>query len=262
MEKSNYLIHIQYLGFRYHGWQKQPDVRTVEHMLEKTIAHVLGNRKFKLLGSSRTDAMVSALHSACELFLDHPADTAALLSDLNRNLPNDIRITGIEAVSGEFNILQTPREKEYVYLFAFGEKPHPFSAPLVYTYQGNLDIEAMKQGAGLFKGCHNFERYCTKPGPNTQLVREILESDIRENTVVAASFFPEKTWAFHVRSKGFMRNQIRLIMGQLLRLGRNEIDMNGIKNSLKGNGGGPLREIAPASGLVLNRIRFDQPAGE
>ena len=65
-----YLLQVQYLGFRYHGWQKQPDVKTVEGMLSRTIAYVLERKNFKLLASGRTDAMVSAQHSLVELFLE------------------------------------------------------------------------------------------------------------------------------------------------------------------------------------------------
>ncbi len=82
-----YLIHIQYLGFRFHGWQKQPGVKTLESMITKTIGFVLGHSGFKILGTSRTDAMVSANHSACELFIDDGLDPDAFLKALNGNLP-------------------------------------------------------------------------------------------------------------------------------------------------------------------------------
>ena len=55
-----YLVHIQYLGFRFHGWQRQPGVKTVESMVVKTLAFILGHEDFKILGAGRTDAMVSA----------------------------------------------------------------------------------------------------------------------------------------------------------------------------------------------------------
>jgi len=59
-----YLIHVQFLGFRYSGWQKQPNQKTVEGMLVKTLKFVLPNAKFKILGAGRTDARFSALNTA------------------------------------------------------------------------------------------------------------------------------------------------------------------------------------------------------
>ena len=65
-----YLIHIQFLGFRFHGWQKQPDVKTVHEMIDKTLWFVLGHEAYKTMGASRTDAKVSAQHFVFELFLN------------------------------------------------------------------------------------------------------------------------------------------------------------------------------------------------
>jgi len=258
MQKYYYLIHIQYLGFRYHGWLKQPEVKTIEYMIEKTIKFILGHSDFKLLGASRTDAKVSANHSAFELFIDQPLNPNDLLTDFNNNLPNDIKVLKIEEVDKKFSIINAPKTKEYIYLFSFGEKIHPFCAPLMGSFQGHLDIELMKKGALLFQGKHNFRQYCTKPKPKTTFERDILESKIEENTIYKANFFPAITYAYIIRSKGFLRYQVRLIMGQLLSLGRGEISLDDIRESLKGTNDQPLRHIAPSSGLILNKIEFEQ----
>ncbi len=257
MEQYYYVIHIQYLGFRYHGWLKQPGLKTIEFMVEKTLSYILDHDKFKLLGTSRTDSKVSANHSAFELFTNFPLDTDSFFSEFNLNLPNDIRALKIMAVDKRFNIINTPKTKEYLYLFSFGEKPHPFSAPLISSFQHHLDIERMKKGAQLFLGKHDFRRYCTKPKPGTQFKREILVSQIEGNRAFSASFFPKQSYAYRIQSKGFMRNQVRLMMGQLLSLGRGEIALNNIEDSLSGQNSQPLRHIAPSSGLILNKIEFD-----
>ncbi len=253
-----YLIHLQYLGFRFHGWQKQPGVKTIESMIEKTLDFILGDTIYKILGSSRTDAMVSANHSAFMLFVNEPMERDQLKNDLNLNLPNDICITKIEQKDKSFNIINTPRIKEYLYLFAFGQKSHPFSASLMVTFPQLIDVEQMKKGALLFNGRHNFSQYCTKPTRKTNFDREILVCHIRENTAFQASFFPEKSWMLRIQAKGFLRYQIRLIMGQLLNLGMGKIELNDIEQSLLGKDTSPLRDIAPASGLILNKIIFPE----
>jgi tRNA pseudouridine38-40 synthase len=257
MAKHYYLIHLQYLGYRYHGWLKQPGLKTVEFMIEKTAGFVLGHTDFKILGTSRTDARVSANHSAVELFVNDPLNIDQLLLAFNQNLPNDIKVIKIETVDKHFNIINAPRIKAYLYLFAFGEKSHPFSAPLICSFQYDLDIEVMKQGAALFEGHHNFINYCTKPRKGTNFERDVLVSKIEKNTMFKANFFPEETYAFHIHSRGFLRYQVRLIMGQLLSLGRGEIGLKDIQASLTGLNRHPLRHIAPSSGLMLNKIEFD-----
>ncbi|MFH2058779.1 MAG: tRNA pseudouridine(38-40) synthase TruA [Pseudomonadota bacterium] len=256
MKTYYYLVHIQYLGFRYHGWQKQPGVKTIEMMIEKTLGFVLDDLEFRILGSSRTDAKVSANHSAFVLFVKKALDINRLEKDLNLNLPNDICVTHVEEKDQTFNIINTPKIKEYLYLFAFGQRSHPFCAALMCTFPQDLDIDLMKQGARLFEGKHNFIQYCTKPGLKTNLERDILVSEIQVNTAFTASFFPDTTYVYRIQSKGFLRYQIRLIMGQILRLGRKEIGLADIKESLLGNDTRPFRQIAPASGLVLNKILF------
>jgi tRNA pseudouridine38-40 synthase len=256
MNKYYYLIHIQYLGFRYHGWLKQPDLKTIESMVEKTLRYVLGHTRFKILGTSRTDSKVSANHSAFELFVNESVDTERFLKNFNQNLPNDIKALKIEEKDKNFNIINAPRIKEYLYLFSFKEKNHPFCASLISSFQQNLDLDLMKKGALLFQGKHNFRKYCTKPKVGTNFEREILVSKITENNIFKANFFPEKSYAYHIHSKGFLRYQVRLIMGQLLSLGRDEISLDDIKESLLGNDNKPLRNIAPASGLILNNIEF------
>lgn len=257
MQQYYYLIHIQYLGFRFHGWAKQPNVKTVHQFIDKTLPFVLGHRNFKTLGSSRTDAMVSANHSMFELFLNEPLDADQFLYDLNSNLPSDIKATKIEETNKNFNIIQSPKIKEYVYLFSCGEKCHPFSAALLSSFMETLDVELMKQGALLFQGKHNFRKYCTKPSPKTIFEREIMVSKIEVNTLYQASFFPSTSYVYHIHGKGFMRNQIRLMMGQLLRLGRGEIGLEDIRNSLIEPDDVPLDCIAPPSGLILNKLIID-----
>jgi tRNA pseudouridine38-40 synthase len=253
-----YLIDIQYLGFRYHGWLKQPGLKTVELMIEKTLLYVLGTDNFKIMGCSRTDSKVSSNHYLFELFFHKEVDDD-FLRVFNRNLPGDIRALKIEEVDKSFSIINTPRTKEYLYLFSYGEKAHPFSAPLMYAYNGNLDIELMKEGAQLFQGKHNFKKYCTKPKPGTYFIRDVIKCEIVENNLYQANFFPKKSFMLKIQSKGFMRYQVRLIMGQLLSLGRREIDLSHIKNSLSPTSEDsiPLRHIAPSSGLILNRIEVD-----
>lgn len=252
-----YLIHIQYLGFRFHGWAKQPNVKTVHQFIDKTLPFVLGHNNFKTLGSSRTDAMVSANHYVFELFLKEPLETKRFLQEFNRNLPTDIRAIKIEETDQQFNIIHAPKLKEYIYLFAFGEKCHPFSASLLSSFLEDLDINLMKKGALLFQGKHNFKKYCTKPSEKTNFMRTVELSQIVENNLFQANFFPEKSYIYHIHAKGFMRNQIRLMMGQLLRLGRGEISIQEIEDSLIHPDDNPLEYIAPPSGLILNKVGFE-----
>ncbi|NNK72777.1 MAG: DUF2344 domain-containing protein, partial [Flavobacteriaceae bacterium] len=247
-----YLIKIEYLGYRFHGWQKQPNLKTLQFMIDRTLNYVLEGRSFKTLGAGRTDAMVSAQGAFFELFLkDQPLDDIeAFLEEFNRNLPQDIRAISIKQVKKEFNVIQDVTEKEYLYLFAHGDKFHPFCAPIMTTILDSLDIEIMKKGATLFQGHHDFRSYCYRVNKNADFQREIKLSEISVNNQFRANFFPEKTFLFKVVGKGFGRNQIRLMMGALIDLGKHKITLNHISESLKPDNTVVMDYIAPASGLI------------
>ena len=253
-----YVIKIQYLGYRFHGWQKQPNLKTLHLMIDRTLKYVVDGVKFKTLVAGRTDAMVSANETAFELFIYQKIeDEQAFLNEFNFNLPQDIRALSIEQVDAKFNIIQDSKLKEYVYIFTHGQKCHPFCAPIMTTFQEPLDIELMKQGAKLFEGTHNFKPYCYKATDHGLYEREIISCDLIENDLYVANFFPEKSYALRVRGKGFGRHQIRLMMGALVNLGRGDFELGDIEASLKTNSEMTMDFIAPASGLILNRLEFE-----
>ena len=253
-----YLVKFQFLGYRFHGWQKQPNTKTLHLMIDKTLRYILQDQSFKTLAASRTDAKVSAEEAAFELFLkDKPIEDLSLfLMDFNTNLPQDLRAISIEEVDSKFNIIQDSKFKEYHYVFAHGQKCHPFCAPIMTTILEPLNITLMKHGAQCFEGSHNFKSYCYKATDHGVYDRELMSCELVENTLYTASFFPNKSYILRVKGKGFGRHQIRLMMGALIQLGRGEVDLNFIETSLKPGTTTKIDYIAPASGLILHQIQF------
>lgn len=253
-----YLIRIQYLGFRYSGWQKQPDRKTVEQMILKTLKFILPDVKHKILASSRTDAKVSAFNAAFELFIDDSPidDIPKFLKLFNYNLPSDIRAIEVKQVDEKFNIIKDVNKKEYIYLFSYGEKNHPFAAPFITNIIDDLDLELMKKATALFEGTHDFSVYTARLKEGTKTVRNIDSCVIKENTFLSANFFPKKSYGLHIKGDGFMRYQIRMIMGALIQLGKGELSLLDIEDSLKSNATIQLPYVAPGSGLMLNSLEF------
>lgn len=226
-------------------------------MIDRTLKFILEDKPFKTLGSGRTDAMVSAQEAAFELFMKHPIeDLDSFLELFNYNLPQDIRALKIREVDSEFNIIQNSKIKEYLYLFTQGSKNHPFCAPIMTSILEPLDIELMMLGAKCFEGTHYFKTYCYRATNEGIYDRTIETCELFENTMFTANFFPNKSYILKVRGKGFMRNQIRLMMGALIKLGRGDITLEYIKESLKPESKEVMDYIAPASGLILNKIEF------
>lgn len=250
-----YLFYLQYLGLRYHGWQKQPGVKTIQGTLEKAFRFVLGHEDFTILGASRTDAEVSCNGGAFELFLKDEI-SPDLLSTLNSFLPSDVRLLGFEPVSLTFNIIQDVIWKEYHYHFAIGKKFHPFMAGNLSFFQGTPDPELMKKGAKLFVGKHNFRRFCAIDKVTDDYVREVLESEILQHVQAGTGLIPESAFTFSVKGKGFLRYQVRIMMGALIDLGMGKISLVDLKNTLDSELTYPISVAVPANGLVLERVEF------
>jgi len=254
-----YLVRVQYLGFRFSGWQKQPRQLTIEGMLTKTLKFILPDTQFKILGAGRTDAKVSSLDGAFELFVmkNELPELDRFIDLFNLNLPSDIRVTEITPTTADFNIIQQSKSKEYVYLFSYGTKNHPFCAPFLTNVLVNLDLDLMKEAAGLFIGEHDFSCYTARLQENTQVLRTLNTCEIIPNTLLKANFFPKESYVLVVQGEGFMRYQIRMMMGALFQVGKRELSLKDIRQSLTPKSNMVLTTVAPASGLLLNKLSFD-----
>lgn len=256
--KYTYVVWVQYLGFRYSGWQRQPGQKTIEGMIRKTLKFIRPGETFKILGASRTDARVSAFKMAFQLITSEELNgrMAVFMGELNENLPPDIRILQIEEGREGLNIIKDANKKEYVYFFSFGPKNHPFCAPFMANFQGDLDLDLMKETALLFEGAHYFHNFTAQLQVGKKVFRKVAFCRITENEELSASFFPEKSYVLTVRGDGFMRYQIRMMMGALVLVGKGEVDPGLIERALLKEEEIRIPFIAPSSGLFLKNLEL------
>lgn len=253
MNKSDqnyyYLIRIRFLGFRYHGWQKQPGLKTVQAMVERTIAFVLGKTsKFKILGASRTDAMVSAMDFPVELFTCEPVPVN-FLNQLNNNLPADIRANSIEEIDKKFNVIKDVLSKEYHYRFNFNVENDPFNAPLINYIPEALDINLMKTAVSKFMGTHDLSSFAYPFEPDSTKIREIKDFRLEIDDAFSC-------YKFCVIASGFMRHQVRLMVGAVFEIGKGNLTQEWLEEVLDTNTSVEFTIKAPASGLILHKVHY------
>lgn len=257
MNSKRFLIRLQFLGLRYHGVQKQVNHQTIQGRLEGVLLAAFPEDELKTRFSSRTDAMVSAEETFCLLMFNNPQTKESVESALKK-LPPDILVLDIKAVEDNFTLLKKTKLKTYRYFFSHNQtKPHVFAAPFMTIMNEELDIELMKEGARLFSGTHSFENYCYKPKEGTIFTRTIHSARVVENTFLTANFFPSQSFVFEVASTGFMRGQVRLMMGSLFRLGKKEITLSELCSSLKSADPSFVKWMVPSSGLILHKTELD-----
>ena len=256
MNSKKFLIRLQFLGFRYHGVQKQTAYQSIQGRIESILVEHFPERDFLTRFSSRTDAMVSAEESYCLIMSDTLFSQAELEAALFK-LPPDIYVFDVRAVGDDFTLLRKIKTKVYRYYFSHAQRTgYVFAAPFMTILHEELDIDLMKKGAALFIGTHYFENYCYKPRPGTLFERTIESSEIKDNNFFTASFFPDKSYVFEISSHGFMRGQVRLMMGALFRLGKKEIKLSELESSLKSHDPSFVKWMVPSSGLILHKTEL------
>ena len=122
--ERNILLTIEYDGSGFHGWQRQPEARTVQGELERVLSRVCGV-PVTINGTSRTDAGVHALGQRASFKGDFGIPTDRLKLAANNLLAGgmnsqrgvgDIRIIAAEEVAEDFHARFSARGKMYRYI--------------------------------------------------------------------------------------------------------------------------------------------------
>src|SRR5215472_8522246 len=151
-------ITLSYDGTGYHGWQVQPELPTIQGVLEAVLAEI-ESAPVSVHGSGRTDAGVHALAQVAAFNLDNPIPVANLLRAMNRLLTPDIRITTAEEAREDFHPRFEAKAKTYEYRIFRGEICPPFERRYVYHHPYPLRVDEMIAAAPLLEGEHDFTAF-------------------------------------------------------------------------------------------------------
>lgn len=265
MSSQRYKITIAYRGTHYHGWQTQqippnwkgatPEaglgIPTVQETVECTLRAVVGH-PVVLSGSSRTDAGVHARGQVAHFdttSLQIPPE--GLRAAVNSRLPADILISNIAAVTESFNSITSTVKKRYEYHIWNGEERTPFNHELSWHRWQQLNLNAMHTAGRMLVGEHDFASFA-KPGHGREsTVRTVLDVGVRregEMVIIA------------VEGTGFLWQMVRIIVGTLVEIGMGRYSPYKIPEMLAAKDRKAAGPTAPAHGLILDQIWFDENA--
>lgn len=246
---QNILLHMAYDGTHFEGYQAQQGRRTVAGVLGEALDTMTG-RKTRLIAAGRTDSGVHAT-GQCANFLTHlnmPA--GAFAKRLNALLPDDLAIISSEAVSPQFHARFADHWTTYRYLVENGVL-YPQYRHLCFHYDFALDWAAMQQAAALFLGEHDVSAFAmyTQTDTTRRMLRDVTLE--REGSRMAFTF----------TGNGFLRRQVRMMVGALLSVGRGEVSERQVARALARGSDHPLFFAAPPQGLTLVRVDYVEPVG-
>jgi len=239
-----YKVVVSYDGSFYFGFQTQPNHRTVQSEIEKTLLHVY-HQPIKIVASGRTDALVHAKGQTFHYDSKVIIKVEKLKNVINKHLLNDIRIVSIEEVDDSFHARYDVLKKEYRYFISLGDYD-VFRQHYVTFFNKKLDMEAIHKASQYFLGEHDFRSF-TKNKNLKNTVRTIETFDITKQG---------NEITIRVVGNGFLHNMVRIIVGALLRVGTNKLSPEDIKSILDEKNRVYAPFIAPPQGLVLWNVAY------
>ncbi|WP_428024413.1 tRNA pseudouridine(38-40) synthase TruA [Arcobacter sp.] len=239
----NVKITISYDGFSYQGSQRQPNKKSVEDKFIELFE--LLNIEPNITLSGRTDKQV---HATGQVFnIDIPpfwTNLEKLKKVLNHKLPSSIRVRNIQKVSDDFHARFHAKKRVYRYVVSTKE-PTPFLANYV-TFVKKIDEKKINEAIKLFIGVHDFEYFHKKGSEKKNLKREIYD----------AKFYKYKDfYVFYFEANSYLRSQMRLMVGFLLKISDGKLSNEDLKNQLQKK---KISNKIPAlpNGLYLAKVKY------
>ena len=244
-----YLIKFSYDGSNYCGYQIQPGLDTIQERLEFAATKINNGKKTDVVSTGRTDKKVHALCQYAHLDVDVTITPYKLKRAMNSNLPDDIHVIKAWRVSDDFHARYNVIEKEYHYMLNMGEY-NPIERNYVYQYNYKLNVEKMNKAIKYFIGEHDFRAFVTENEDKENCVRTISDACVLVDENNSDKII------FKFIGDGFLRYQVRNMVGLLFKVGQEKIEPLKVKEILDSKSRKKNGVTAPAEGLYLVNVRY------
>ena len=248
-EIRTFRLELSFDGTEYHGWQRQPNGITVQEVLEEKLCRLFNNTQIRVQGSSRTDSGVHVLGMAASF----KAPPSPYIPDwkvkkaLNRLLPPSIKIREAVIAEPDFNARFSAHSKAYVYVINTGDL-NPFTCRWSWHISDLTDLDGMREALKQIEGTHDFSTFTVELDPSKDHVRTIYKAEIKQ-------FGP--LVCIHIMGDGFLYKMVRSIVGAIADVGRGNLPPDAIGKMLAARSRSAARDTAPALGLFLLKVFYD-----
>lgn len=249
---TQYKITLAYDGTNFAGYQVQPHQRTVQGVLQKALAKMSKQATFHVDGSGRTDSGVHALGQVVSFSYPGTLPAASMKAALNSLMPLDILIKEAVIVPADFHARYSATGKRYLYRVALGKYTDPFKRLYTGHYGYQVDVERIRLALGDVVGTHDFTSFAASGGVIQDKVRTIYEATVTEDAA-------ENELVFEFYGNGFLYNMVRILVATLLEIGNGRRDVHDFQRLYAVKDRQQARGTAPASGLYLKTVYYDQP---
>ena len=245
-----YFAKIKYLGTNFHGFQVQPEKRTVQGELCAALALAVGH-PCKVTGCSRTDAGVHANEFCITVESDGatiPADKLPLA--VARFMPSDLALYYAEEASDDFHPRYDVVSKEYLYKIKNERVYDPFYFGRAWFLPKPIDdehITKMQCAADKIVGEKDFSAFMSPGSDVTDTVRNVFYVKVEKiGTEIN----------IRICADGFLYNMVRIIVGTLIEVAYDRMTPDEILDVIESHDRRNAGMTAPPDGLYLNKVSY------
>ncbi len=241
-----YFLEFAYNGSQYHGWQTQPNAKTVQETLTQAISTLL-KVPIELVGAGRTDTGVHAKQMFAHFDSNISFDNAVLIQKLNSFLPADIVIYHIHPVERDAHARFDAISRTYEYhVHLFKDA---FCNTLSYYHFRPLNLELMNEAAKTLLEYEDFECFSKMHTDVFTFNCTIFKA---EWTILPT----QNQLIFTISANRFLRNMVRAIVGTLINVGLERITLSDFRKIIESKDRGQAGFSVPGKGLFLTKIEY------
>jgi len=241
---------LAYDGTAYAGWQIQSQGRTVQEVIESTLAKIT-REPVRVTASGRTDAGVHALGQVVGFRTECRLPVEVFLRALNAALPRAIAVLEAAEAPEGFHATLHAKRKRYRYLIYDGPVRDVFRLRTAWHGPRDLDVEAMHRAAQALRGTHDFSSFETHGSERKTSVRTVFDISVRRGDEGDPHLV-----AIEVEADGFLYNMVRTIVGTLVKVGRHARSEAWVAEVLAATDRRAAGPTAPPQGLFLMRVEY------
>ena len=241
--QMRYALKVSYLGTAYHGWQKQPNAKTVQETLEQSLSIILQD-KIEVLASGRTD---TGVHSSDQVvhFDTEKEVTQKNLYKVNKHLPVDIAIQKYACTDEEFHARFSAGKRSYIY--TIDTKKNPFSGGQSYQFSSALNIEKLNTASSYLVGRQDFRSFSKVKTEVSNFYCEITHAEWKLHGTQLC---------FYISANRFLRGMVRALVGTLLEVGLEKQSPEWIKEVIESQDRSVAGRNVPPEGLSLCKVEY------
>jgi tRNA pseudouridine38-40 synthase len=248
---------VSYDGTRFHGFQRQEGLLTVQGELERAASEIAGH-PVRVRGAGRTDAGVHAVGQVAAFACSRSIRAKGWRRGLSTKLPYDIRIVEAWECGPRYEPRFDALGKTYRYVLEQGEVPNPMWRDHVWWIGrlGPLSLASMRAAARVLEGKHDFRAFRSADDQRENTLRTMWSIDVIDRYMNQPNLI-----AIEVRGTAFMKNMVRIMAGTLVDVGRGRRSPADVRALLTSDASRIQAGMtAPARGLVLVEVRLGRLA--